>query len=40
MDDIVFKVHDEEITSSDLVGAMKCKVFNILGPNYRIDKWH
>ena len=40
MDAILFEVHDEDMTSSDLVGKLDCKVFNILGPNNGMDEWH
>lgn len=40
MDEIIFEVHDEDMTSTDLVGYLKCKVFNILGPNNGMDEWH
>lgn len=40
MDDISFEVWDEDMTSSDLVGICKTKVFNILGPNKGMDEWH
>lgn len=40
MDEITFEVHDEDMTSTDLVGMLKTKVFNILGPNGGMDEWH
>jgi len=40
MDDIYFEVKDEDLTSSDLIGTLKCKIFNILGPNNGMAEWH
>lgn len=40
MDDIQFEVLDEDMTGSDLVGMMKTKIFNLLGPSGGMDEWH
>ena len=39
-DEIHLEVHDQDVSSSDLVGLMKTKIFNIVGPNGGMDAWH